>query len=86
MLSQPLSLQLSRISTHRLTEAVDMSKSQNMWLPTWLACVVVVPFAFAIVAKGEEPEGIFFHESYNDAISEAKLTKKPIFLEFRCAP
>ena len=34
----------------------------------------------------EEPETIFFHENYNEALCEAKLTKKPIFLEFRCAP
>ena len=37
-------------------------------------------------ATAEEPDSIFFHEYYNDALREAKLTKKPIFLEFRCAP
>jgi hypothetical protein len=28
---------------------------------------------------------IFFHDDYNAALRDAKLTKKPIFLEFRCA-
>lgn len=40
----------------------------------------------AVDAQEPEAEEIFFHDDYNKAIHEAKLTKKPIFLEFRCAP
>lgn len=31
-------------------------------------------------------EAVIWIESYDEALAEAKLTGKPIFLEFRCAP
>jgi hypothetical protein len=40
----------------------------------------------SLPVQAEEPEDIYFHEHYNTAIQAAKLTGKPIFLEFRCAP
>ena len=33
-----------------------------------------------------EGSEIFWHQSYDKAITQAKLTGKPIFLEFRCVP
>lgn len=57
------------------------NRRKSFWFFT-----VFTQFVLACVASADEPENIFFHESYNDAIREAQLTKKPIFLEFRCAP
>ncbi|MEM9943165.1 MAG: hypothetical protein AAF939_16500 [Planctomycetota bacterium] len=37
-------------------------------------------------AFADDPDEIFFHTNYADALAEAKRTQKPIFLEFRCAP
>jgi hypothetical protein len=49
---------------------------------TWVAAEVF----FAVAAKADDADSIFFHDDINKAIREAKLTKQPIFLEFRCAP
>ena len=57
-----------------------------MKLPILLAWLAAGPFAVALVAEAEEPDNIYFHESYNAALREAEQTKKPLFLEFRCAP
>ena len=57
-----------------------------MRMPILLAWLTVAPIAAAMVAEAEEPDSIYFHDSYNAAIREAKQTQKPIFLEFRCAP
>jgi len=38
----------------------------------------------AAIAGDEDT--LSWHGNLNDAIAEAKLTKRPIFLEFRCAP
>jgi len=40
---------------------------------------------FDPVLAGDE-NTLSWHSNLNDAIEEAKLTRKPIFLEFRCAP
>ena len=45
-----------------------------------LSCAVAAPSSLR--AQGE----IFWHESYQDALAEAKATGKPIFLEYRCEP
>ena len=34
----------------------------------------------------QTPKKIVWHESYSEAIAEAKATGKPLFLEFRCVP
>jgi hypothetical protein len=47
-----------------------------------LACVA----SFFWCAAPASADELFWHNNYADAIEEAKLTKKPIFLEFRCAP
>lgn len=52
-----------------------------LWIVTALA-----PFITVAMAAADDRDRIFFHDDYNKAIQEAKLTKKPIFLEFRCAP
>ena len=63
-----------------------MSNHYSMRWLTFLAWLVAAPIAIAWEAEAEEPDNIHFHDSYNAAIREAKLTKKPIFLAFRCAP
>ena len=63
-----------------------MSKSQRRWLASVWAWAAVVQIVAAIVTKAAEPEDIVFHDDYSNAIREAKLTQKPIFLEFRCDP
>ncbi len=63
-----------------------MPKGQKRWLASFWALTVVVHFVVVMVTKAEEPEDIVFYDDYNKAIQEAKLTQKPIFLEFRCAP
>ena len=47
-------------------------------------CVVlpILPFGGSAAAK----EAVAWIESYDEALSEARRTGKPIFLEFRCAP
>jgi hypothetical protein len=57
-------------------------------LPSPNVCVLLalVGTVATWVAHADEPQNIFFHDDYNAALREAKLTKKPIFLEFRCAP
>jgi len=47
-----------------------------------LACAASCLWAPALAAADE----LFWHTNYADAIEEAQRTKKPIFLEFRCAP
>ena len=42
----------------------------------------VLPFGGSVAAK----EAVAWIESYDEALSEARRTGKPIFLEFRCAP
>ena len=46
--------------------------------------------AMALAAPSGGPvaskEAVIWIESYEEALAEARLTGKPIFLEFRCAP
>ena len=37
-------------------------------------------------ALAVDDDTLTWHTNLNDAIAEAKLTGRPIFLEFRCAP
>ena len=41
--------------------------------------------AFLSQAAFAQAQFINWHTSYREALSEAAATKKPIFLEFRCA-
>lgn len=74
------------IPASELLKAEEMSKNHHVRLSILLFCLVSAPLNSALVAKADEPKSIHFHESYNAAMQEAKLTQKPIFLEFRCAP
>ena len=51
-----------------------------------LMLMTFATIAFGVPAGAQEQKEIYFHEDYNAALREAKLTQKPIFLEFRCAP
>lgn len=42
--------------------------------------------ASAFAQEEEEPEMLYWHSYYPEALEEARKTGKPIFLEFRCAP
>ena len=44
--------------------------------------VLAASLPFALSAQDE----LSWHDSYQDALLEAKEAGKPIFLEFRCAP
>ena len=46
----------------------------------WIRISAVVLLAMPAQAE------LFWHQSYEAAMEEAKRTGKPIFLEFRCAP
>ena len=46
------------------------------------ALLSVMPFGGSAAAR----EAVVWIESYDEALSEARRTGKPIFLEFRCAP
>jgi len=70
----------------RFRKVIDMLRSQRNWLSKYWVFTAVAPIFVAMIGKAEEPESIFFHDDYNQAIEEARLTKKPLFLEFRCAP
>jgi hypothetical protein len=63
-----------------------MLYSQRNWFVRYWALAAGAAFLATAVGKAEEPKDIFFYDDYNKAIHEAKLTQKPIFLEFRCAP
>jgi hypothetical protein len=65
---------------------MDMLRSQTRRLSSVWALMAVAQIAFAASIHAEEPAEIYFHDDYNKAIRQAKLTRKPIFLEFRCAP
>ena len=73
-------------SMRRFTKEVDMSKRVNTSLLRSWALAIAAPIVVAMVARAEEPKDIVFHDSYKQALHEARLTQKPIFLEFRCAP
>jgi hypothetical protein len=47
-------------------------------LLTLVLCSLIPP------AFGQSQEGIRWLDNYQQALAEAKQTKKPIFLEFRC--
>ncbi len=63
-----------------------MAMRQQACLASLWAVIVGVTLATPQPAEAQGPDSIFFHDDYDKAIQEAKLTKKPVFLEFRCAP
>ena len=63
-----------------------MSEKRRGWLASLWILMVAMPIGFASVTQAEDADDIFFHDDYNKALREAKLTQKPIFLEFRCEP
>lgn len=65
----------------------SMPRSQGIWRLSCVCLLVAgVHLTVAMPANAQDSDYIFFHEDYNKAVQEAKLTKKPLFLEFRCAP
>lgn len=63
-----------------------MSQCHHLWRA---GCWLLATGLYALVptpADSQQPEEIVFFDDYNKALREAKLTQKPIFLEFRCAP
>ncbi len=63
-----------------------MSRRQRISLASLWLLAAGLHVSVTTPADAQDPDGIVFHDDYNKAIREAKLTKKPIFLEFRCAP
>lgn len=60
------------------------SRGVRRWPCFLLMNAIHLSLMFAVQAS--DGESIFFHDNYQDALQEAKLSGKPIFLEFRCAP
>ena len=50
------------------------------------ALLCVAALAVPLGGPVDPKEAVIWIESYDEAIAEARLTGKPIFLEFRCAP
>ena len=63
------------MATRRITESLF-----------FMTCSAIMAIAFPWHCQAQDSDSITFHENYNDALREAKQTRKPIFLEFRCAP
>lgn len=63
-----------------------MSRFRRIWPASLWLLAAGLHCSLATDANAADPDSIVFHDDYNEAIREAKLTKKPIFLEFRCAP
>ena len=63
-----------------------MFTRERTWLGSFCALIVIAPIAATTIAVAEQPKDILFHDNYHKAIEEARLTQRPIFLEFRCAP
>lgn len=71
------------------------SSSQSIASPSWRRCwyraakyalLCVAALAIPLGGPVDPKEAVIWIESYDEAIAEARLTGKPIFLEFRCAP
>lgn len=61
------------------------------WRRAWfrpVKCALLYVAALAVPPGGPvaPEEAVVWIESYDEALAEARLTGKPIFLEFRCAP
>jgi hypothetical protein len=63
-----------------------MWRIQRIWLTSFWLLASGLQISVTTSANAQDPDGIVFHDDYNKALREAKLTKRPIFLEFRCAP
>jgi hypothetical protein len=65
----------------RLIEGLTAKDSMRkfIWLQAVLICLLWTPAPVAA-----QDEGIQWLGSYKEALQEAKRTRKPIFLEFRC--
>lgn len=50
------------------------------------ALLYVAALAVPLGGPADADEAVIWIESYDEALAEARLTGKPIFLEFRCAP
>lgn len=50
------------------------------------ALLSVAALAVPLGGPAAPKEAVIWIESYDEALAEARLTGKPIFLEFRCAP
>ena len=68
----------------------DRSRSRSLAsrLAACLASAIclLVPAAGTKAQEQTGSETVVWSDNYADALREAKLTQKPIFLEFRCAP
>lgn len=59
--------------------------------PIRITRISVLLFAASVLLQvgrtaAQDPDSIFFFDDYQKALQEAKLTNKPLFLEFRCEP
>ena len=50
------------------------------------ALLCVAALAIPLGGPVDPEEAVIWIESYDEVLAEARLTGKPIFLEFRCAP
>ena len=76
-----------RASSMRIRDVVIGKGRRRFRSVAWRCAVLyavlsVLPLGGSAAAK----EAVVWIESYDEALSEARRTGKPIFLEFRCAP
>jgi hypothetical protein len=55
-------------------------KKRLSWLLFRLACVA----AFVGLPMPAQDDSVYWYSDYREALREARQTRKPIFLEFRC--
>lgn len=69
------------------TQSTDSPRWRRSWYrATKYALLYVAALAVPLGGPIDPKEAVIWIESYDEALAEARLTGKPIFLEFRCAP
>ena len=69
------------------SESIDSPSWRRRWFRAMkYALLCAAALAVPLGGPVDPKEAVIWIESYDEAIAEARLTGKPIFLEFRCAP
>ncbi len=64
--------------------------NKKLWIALLIVAISALPIAVVIMIQKYDllrpGNVIHFHTDYQEALAEAKLTNKPLFVEFRCDP